>query len=70
MQVGFIGLGTMGGKMATNLQKAGYPLVVNDAQRGAVTPYLAAGAGLGRHAPAGRGGRRSGIYLTARAGRG
>jgi len=27
MQVGFIGLGTMGASMAANLQKAGYKLV-------------------------------------------
>ncbi|HEV8718360.1 MAG TPA: NAD(P)-dependent oxidoreductase [Candidatus Binatia bacterium] len=44
MQVGFVGLGTMGGKMATNLQKAGYCLVVHDARRDAATPHLAAGA--------------------------
>ena len=30
-RVGFIGLGTMGGPMATNLAKAGIPLVVHDA---------------------------------------
>lgn len=44
MQVGFIGLGTMGGKMAANLQKAGYRLVVHDSRRDAATPHLAAGA--------------------------
>jgi 3-hydroxyisobutyrate dehydrogenase-like beta-hydroxyacid dehydrogenase len=44
MQVGFIGLGTMGGKMAANLQKAGYHLVVHDTRRDAATPHLAAGA--------------------------
>ncbi|MBI3249940.1 MAG: NAD(P)-dependent oxidoreductase [Deltaproteobacteria bacterium] len=44
MQVGFIGLGIMGGKMAANLQKAGYHLVVYDARRKAATPHLAAGA--------------------------
>jgi 3-hydroxyisobutyrate dehydrogenase len=44
MQVGFVGLGTMGGKMAANLQKAGYQLVVHDARRDAATPHLAAGA--------------------------
>jgi 3-hydroxyisobutyrate dehydrogenase len=44
MQVGFIGLGIMGGKMAANLQKAGYRLVVHDARRDAATPHLAAGA--------------------------
>ena len=30
MQIGFIGLGTMGASMAANLQKAGYKLVVHD----------------------------------------
>jgi 3-hydroxyisobutyrate dehydrogenase len=44
MQVGFIGLGTMGGKMAANLQQAGYRLVVHDSRRDAATPHLAAGA--------------------------
>src|SRR5215204_4178369 len=44
MRVGFIGLGTMGAKMATNLQKAGYQLVVYDLQREAAAPHLAAGA--------------------------
>ena len=31
MQVGFIGLGTMGASMAANLQKAGHALIVHDA---------------------------------------
>jgi len=44
MQVGFIGLGIMGGKMAANLQKAGYRLVVHDARREAAEPHLTAGA--------------------------
>ena len=44
MQVGFIGLGTMGAKMAASLQKAGYRLVVHDLRRDAATPHLAAGA--------------------------
>jgi 3-hydroxyisobutyrate dehydrogenase len=44
MQVGFIGLGTMGGKMAASLQKAGYQLMVHDARRDAAAPHLAAGA--------------------------
>ena len=30
MKVGFIGLGTMGRHMASNLMKGGYQLVVND----------------------------------------
>ena len=44
MQVGFIGLGTMGARMAGNLQKAGYKLVVNDLRKDAAAPHLAAGA--------------------------
>jgi 3-hydroxyisobutyrate dehydrogenase-like beta-hydroxyacid dehydrogenase len=44
MQVGFIGLGTMGAHMARNLQKAGTKLVVYDARRAAAEPHLAAGA--------------------------
>ena len=42
--VGFIGLGTMGGRMAANLQKAGYKLVVHDLHRQAASHHLAAGA--------------------------
>ena len=42
--VGFIGLGVMGASMATNLQKAGYALVVNDVRREAAAPHLKAGA--------------------------
>src|SRR5216110_37202 len=42
--VGFIGLGTMGGKMAANLQKAGYKLVVHDLHREAASHHLNAGA--------------------------
>jgi 3-hydroxyisobutyrate dehydrogenase len=44
MQVGFIGLGTMGASMAANLQKAGHRLVVHDLRRAAAAPHLAAGA--------------------------
>ena len=44
MQVGFIGLGTMGGSMAGNLQKAGVSLVVHDLHRQAAGRHLAAGA--------------------------
>jgi 3-hydroxyisobutyrate dehydrogenase len=42
--VGFIGLGTMGGSMAANLQKAGYKLIVHDLKRQAASHHLAAGA--------------------------
>lgn len=44
MKVGFIGLGTMGASMASNLQKAGYDLVVNDVRADAAKPHVAAGA--------------------------
>jgi 3-hydroxyisobutyrate dehydrogenase-like beta-hydroxyacid dehydrogenase len=44
MKVGFIGLGTMGASMASNLQKDGHELVVNDVRREAATPHLQAGA--------------------------
>lgn len=44
MQLGFIGLGTMGAGMAANLQKAGHRLVVNDLRRAAAASHLAAGA--------------------------
>src|SRR6201994_2605402 len=42
--VGFIGLATMGGKMATNIQKAGYKIVVHDLHRQAASHHLQAGA--------------------------
>ena len=44
MQVGFIGLGTMGASMAANLQKAGYALIVHDVRRAAAERHVAAGA--------------------------
>ena len=44
MNVGFIGLGTMGRHMASNLIKAGHKLVVHDIRREAATPHLQAGA--------------------------
>jgi 3-hydroxyisobutyrate dehydrogenase-like beta-hydroxyacid dehydrogenase len=44
MQVGFIGLGTMGAAMAANLQKAGYALIVHDARREAAARHINAGA--------------------------
>src|ERR1700747_3100268 len=42
--VGFIGLGTMGGRMAANLQKAGFKLVVHDLHRQAASQHLNGGA--------------------------
>src|SRR5262249_30908117 len=44
MQVGFIGLGTMGASMAANLQKAGYALIVHDVRRATAERHVAAGA--------------------------
>src|SRR3954468_10426080 len=44
MKVGFIGLGTMGASMASNLRKAGYEMTVNDLRRDAAGPHLEAGA--------------------------
>jgi 3-hydroxyisobutyrate dehydrogenase-like beta-hydroxyacid dehydrogenase len=44
MQIGFIGLGTMGASMAANLQKTGHRLVVHDVRREAAAPHEAAGA--------------------------
>src|ERR1700692_245992 len=42
--IGFVGLGTMGGRMASNLQKAGFKLVVHDLHRQAASHHLNAGA--------------------------
>lgn len=44
MRVGFIGLGIMGARMASNLQAAGHELIVHDARKAAAEPHLAAGA--------------------------
>jgi 2-hydroxy-3-oxopropionate reductase len=42
--IGFIGLGIMGRPMAKNVQKAGYPLVVNSRSQGPVQELVGAGA--------------------------
>ncbi len=44
VKIGFIGLGTMGGKMASSLQRGGFELVVNDINEAAASPHLQAGA--------------------------
>jgi 3-hydroxyisobutyrate dehydrogenase len=44
MKIGFIGLGTMGRHMASNLIKAGHKLVVNDLRQEATAPHRQAGA--------------------------
>ena len=45
MKIGFIGLGTMGRHMASNLIRAGHALVVHDVRREAAAPHRDAGAG-------------------------
>src|SRR5215510_11718230 len=44
MRVGFIGLGNMGGPMASHVLAAGHTLTVYDARREAATPHLDKGA--------------------------
>jgi 3-hydroxyisobutyrate dehydrogenase len=44
MEVGFIGLGTMGAGMAANLRKGGHTLVVHDVRLASAEPFLAEGA--------------------------
>jgi 3-hydroxyisobutyrate dehydrogenase len=44
MVVGFVGLGTMGSRMAANVQKAGLKLVVHDLHRQAASHHIEAGA--------------------------
>src|SRR5215213_9085077 len=44
MNIGFIGLGTMGAKMAASLLRAGHQLVVHDLRRDAATELVISGA--------------------------
>ena len=44
--IGFIGLGNMGGGMSLNIQKAGYPMVVYDLREEVTRPLLEGGARL------------------------
>ena len=44
LKVGFIGVGTMGAGMATNLQKNGFELVVNDVNQQSASRFVSAGA--------------------------
>ncbi|MBS03340.1 MAG: 3-hydroxyisobutyrate dehydrogenase [Gammaproteobacteria bacterium] len=44
MQVAFIGLGNVGGKLAGNLARSGHALVVHDLNEAVVAPLVAAGA--------------------------
>jgi hypothetical protein len=47
MEIGFIGLGNMGGPMARRLIEAGHKLVVYDTRNDAVAPLVSLGAQLG-----------------------
>src|SRR5216110_3594800 len=51
MKIGFIGLGIMGSRMAANLQKHGYPLVVFNRTRDKAEPLLDRGAMLADSPP-------------------
>src|SRR5262249_57507868 len=44
VRVGLVGLGTMGGRMAANVQRAGFKLIVHDLHRQAASHHLADGA--------------------------
>ena len=44
MKIGFIGLGTMGASLASNLQKSGLDLIVHDVKREAAEEHIKAGA--------------------------
>jgi 3-hydroxyisobutyrate dehydrogenase/glyoxylate/succinic semialdehyde reductase len=44
MKIGFVGLGAMGSRMAANLQKSGYPLVVYNRSREKAAALVSAGA--------------------------
>ena len=47
MNIGFIGLGNVGGKLAGSLLRNGIDLTVRDLHRNAAQPFLSAGAGWG-----------------------
>src|SRR5213076_228554 len=51
MKIGFIGLGIMGSRMAANLQKHGYPMVVFNRTRDKAEPLLDRGAMLADSPP-------------------
>ena len=44
LRIGYIGLGLMGKSMARNAMKAGFPLVVHNRSRGAVSELVTEGA--------------------------
>jgi 3-hydroxyisobutyrate dehydrogenase len=61
--VGFIGLGNMGGPVASHIQRAGFPLIVCDVRAEATRPFEAAGARVADSATALA--RLSDIIITA-----
>ena len=46
MKIGFIGLGNVGGKLASSLKRNGFDLIVRDLDPALVEPFVAAGAGF------------------------
>ena len=44
--IGFVGLGTIGGVVARNIQKAGYPMMVHDIRPEAAQPFVEGGSQL------------------------
>ena len=64
MRYGFIGLGNLGGKLASSLARNGFNLVVNDADPKWAEPLLAAGARW-RRPRSGRGASRRRHHLPA-----
>ncbi|RVA72449.1 NAD(P)-dependent oxidoreductase, partial [Mesorhizobium sp. M7A.F.Ca.CA.001.08.2.1] len=50
MRIAFIGLGNMGGPMASNLARAGYELALFDLDSNKVDAVRATGAAAGNHA--------------------
>ena len=66
MKIGFIGLGTMGHHMASNLIAAGHQLVVNDLREEAGKPHLAAGAVWAQTPMQAAEQNRGGVYVASR----
>src|SRR6266542_3304105 len=44
--IGFVGLGTIGGVVARNIQKGGYPMMVHDIRQEAAQPFVGGGSQL------------------------
>jgi len=61
--IGFVGLGTIGGVIARNIQKAGYGMVVHDIRLAAVKPLVDGGAGYA--ASPGEVARDCGVVFTS-----